>query len=58
MPLMKRPVPVLEVLLDNVTGLVRRTQDGQRPAEFNLVERLLQRVELDEIVLRIRVIAG
>jgi hypothetical protein len=58
MPLMKRPVRVLEVLLDNVTGLVRRTQDRQRPAEFTLVERLLQRVELDEIVLRIRVIEG
>jgi hypothetical protein len=28
------------------------------PAEFTLVERLLQPVELDEIVLRIRVIEG
>ena len=47
-----------ERTLDRLIVLVRRTQDGLRTAEFAPFETLLHRVELDEIVLRIREMEG
>jgi hypothetical protein len=58
MPVHEEASATLEVLLDHLIVLVRRTQDGPRASEFTLLETLLQRVELDEVVLRIHVMEG
>lgn len=58
MPVHEEASATLEVLLDQLIVLVRRTQDGPRAAAFTLLETLLQRVELDEVVLRIPVMEG
>jgi hypothetical protein len=58
MPAHEEASATLEVLLDQLIVLVRRTQGEPRAAEFTLLETMLQPVELDEVVRSILVMEG